>query len=169
MTAPGQPVIRDLDPVTGLPRVEVFFHEAPDYWEMAEGRTPGLEKANDFFTDGPPGCDPAMSYGLGLFLNERLSGLAELSFGFPESNDAYLGFMMLRPWARNAGLGKIFLAHVEQLVCERAASCLFLAVLSANAKGRAYWEREWFRATGLSGVTRTGELEMEVHRLRKTL
>ena len=41
-------------------------------------------QAQDFFTDAPPNCDPAQSDRLGLFVNQRLSGVAELSYGFPE-------------------------------------------------------------------------------------
>lgn len=43
------------------------------------------------------------------FLDDRLSGLAELSFGFPKIGDPYLGFMMLGPWPQNSRIGIKFL------------------------------------------------------------
>ena len=73
-------------------RVEAFYKDAPDYWIMAEGVAPGRAKAEAFFTDCPPGCDPAASLRWGVFLQQRLPGLVEISFGFPDSDDAYLGF-----------------------------------------------------------------------------
>lgn len=141
--------IRELFPSeTAL--VAQFYREAPDYWLLAEGRCDPQAQAQDFFTDAPPNCDPAQSDRLGLFLNQRLSGVAELSYGFPEQNDAYLGLMLLGPWAQGAGHGRTFLAHVETLARKRHAAHLYLAVLDVNPRGRAFWEREGFTDTGLS-------------------
>jgi GNAT superfamily N-acetyltransferase len=140
--------IRELFP-TETALVAQFYREAPDYWLLAEGRLNPDDKASDFFTDAPPNCDPAQSDRLGLFVNQRLSGVAELSYGFPERNDAYLGLMLLGPWAQAAGHGKAFLSHVETLARKRHAARLYLAVLDANPRGRAFWLREGFAPTGL--------------------
>lgn len=141
-------LIRDLSP-SEAPLVARFYAEAPDYWLFAEGACQPDRQAAELFTDVPPGCDPSQSYRLGLFLEDRLSGVAELSFGFPEALDAYLGLMLLGPWAQGSGHGKTFLAHVEALARARAAPRLYLAVLEANHRGRAFWQREGFRPTGL--------------------
>ncbi|MES2540337.1 MAG: GNAT family N-acetyltransferase [Pseudomonadota bacterium] len=141
--------IRELFPSeTAL--VTQFYREAPDYWLLAEGRADAERHAQEFFTDAPPNCDPAQSDRLGLFLNQRLSGVAELSYGFPEPNDAYLGLMILGPWAQGAGHGRTFLTHVETLARKRHAARLYLAVLDVNPRGLAFWEREGFTSTGLS-------------------
>lgn len=139
--------IRELFPSeTAL--VAQFYREAPDYWLLAEGRCDPQAKASDFFTDAPPNCDPAQSDRLGLFVAQRLSGVAEISYGFPEPNDAYLGLMLLGPWAQGAGHGRAFLAHAEALARKRHAARLFLAVLDVNPRGRAFWEREGFKPSG---------------------
>lgn len=140
--------IRELFPSeTAL--VAQFYREAPDYWLLAEGRCDPEAKAQDFFTDAPPNCDPAESDRLGLFVNQRLSGVAELSYGFPEPSDAYLGLMLLGPWARGAGHGQAFMRHVETLARARHARQLYIAVLDTNPRGRAFWLREGFRPTGI--------------------
>lgn len=141
--------IRELFPSeTAL--VAQFYREAPDYWLLAEGRCDPAAQAQDFFTDAPPNCDPAQSDRLGLFVNQRLSGVAEVSYGFPEANDAYLGLMLIGPWAQGSGHGKAFLNHVEALARKRHAPRLYLAVLDVNPRGRAFWEREGFTGTGLT-------------------
>ena len=150
------PTIRPLDPVADLPLVTAFYTDAPDYWLLAEGTAPGPEKARDFFTDTPPGCDPAASHRLGLFIGDRLSGLAELSFGFPEPQDAYLGLMILGPWAQGGGHGPRFLTHVEALARQASAPHLYLGVIDANPRGRAFWERHGFRPTGHARITDQG-------------
>ena len=135
-------LIRSLIAKSDLAIVHEFYAKAPDYWRLAGGQEPGLQKAKDFFTDTPPNCDPKVSLRLGLFLDYRLSGLAEISFGFPTAGDAYLGLMVLGPWARNHGNGKEFLDYIE--ICCQQTGCreLFLAVLDINPRGRAFWERE---------------------------
>ncbi|WP_037316252.1 GNAT family N-acetyltransferase [Ruegeria halocynthiae] len=162
-------LIRPLDMASDLNRVVEFYVDAPDYWEIAEGSRPGLEKAKEFFKDLPPDCDPKDARRLGLFLGERLSGIADLFFGFPEAGDAYIGLMMLGPWARNQGMGKSFLSQVEGLARAGEAKCLYLAVMTINSKGRAFWEREGFSATGLSGMSVVGDNQQELHRLVKSL
>lgn len=141
-------VIRTVAPAE-VALVEAFWRDAPAYWLLAEGACDARQKAADFFTDAPPGVDRSRSHRLGLFLDGRLSGLAELAFGFPSAADAFLGLMVLGPWAQGCGHGRRFLAHVEALARSSGAPALFLAVLDANPRGRAFWEREGFRATGV--------------------
>jgi len=158
-------MIRKLHPVDDLAAVAVFLQEAADYWLLAEGAAPDGQAAADFFTDCPPGCDPAASHRLGLFAAGRLSGLAELSFGFPKAGDAYLGLMILAPRLRGAGQGPVLLAEVERLARAAGSPALFLGVIEANPRGRAFWERQGFRPTG---VTRQDARNV-THRMVKPL
>lgn len=163
----SDPRIEALEAGRDLALVQAFYAEAGDYWLLADRALPGPQKAAAFFTDGPPGCDPATSLRLGLFEAGRLMGLAELSFGFPAAGDGYLGLMLLHPDARGRGLGRRFLQGGEVLA--RAAGCalLYLAVLEENPRGRSFWEREGFAATG---VTRDDpETGHRIHRLVKPL
>jgi GNAT superfamily N-acetyltransferase len=142
--------IRELFPSeTAL--IAQFYREAPDYWLLAEGRLNPDDKASDFFTDAPPNCDPAASDRLGMFVDHRLSGVADVAYGFPEPSDAYLGLMLIGPWAQGRGHGKTFLAHTETLARKRHAAHLYLAVLDANPRGRAFWLREGFTPTAKRG------------------
>ena len=160
-----RPLIRPLDPIADLDAVEGLYTRAADYWILADRRAPDRQKAAAFFTDTPPDCDPAASHRLGLFQVDILVGVAELSFGFPLPGDAYLGLMLLDATRRGMGLGPMFLAQVQ--ACAAPAPCLYLAVLQANPRGRAFWERHGFTETGLSGHdTDTGHT---LHRMVKPL
>ncbi len=133
------------------PAIAAFMAEAGDYWLLADGTPPDAEeKARDFFTDCPPNCDPAASHRLGLYVDGQLSGLAELSFGFPAPGDAYLGLMLLAPRIRGTGHGTTFLAEVESRARATGAPTLYLAVLHSNPRGLAFWRRHGFGPTGIS-------------------
>ncbi|MDX2014876.1 MAG: GNAT family N-acetyltransferase [Myxococcaceae bacterium] len=132
-----------------VPLVEAFWRAAPEYWLLAEGACDASRKAHEFFTDAPPGADVERSHRLGLMLDGQLSGLAELAFGFPSPPEAFLGLLVLGRWAQGRGHGRRLLAHVEALARAAGSTTLFLAVLDANPRGRAFWEREGFRTTGV--------------------
>jgi GNAT superfamily N-acetyltransferase len=141
------PVIRPLHPVADRATVAQLFADAADYitLERGEAASPAVTRTDEFFTDGPPGTDPAASLRLGLVgPSGRLLGLADLSFGYPSRGDAYLGLIILAPAARSGGLGQHFMAHIECAARARGAGHLYLAVLDANQRGRAFWRREGF-------------------------
>ena len=161
-------LIRTLNPAYDLPSLRVFYGEAQDYWLLADRCPPDAAKAAAFFTDTPPGCDPAASHRLGLFPeNARMGGVAVLSFGFPAIGDAYIDLMLLAPHLRGQGHGAYSLRALESRARANGARALYLAVLAANPRGWAFWAREGFRATGRSGIDPdTGHL---LHRLGKAL
>ncbi len=161
-------MIRALDPLGDRAAVAALLAKAQDYFQLWKGRAPGPEETDDVFTGTPPGCDPAASHRLGLFLNGTLSGVAELSFGFPAPNDAYLGLMILAPQARSQGNGAAFLRHIERLARAAGAPNLYLAVLEANTRGAAFWSRMGYRPTGLSRHDSHGHPHT-LHRLVKPL
>lgn len=166
MTAP---VIRALDPVADRAAVHAMLLQAQDYYHLWKGHAPGDTETDDMFTGTPPGCDPAASQRLGLYLDGTLSGVAELSFGFPAAGDAYLGLMILAPAARSQGHGAAFLAHAESLARASGAPRLYLAVLEANTRGAAFWARMGFTPTGISRTDTSHARPHIIHRLVKPL
>ena len=161
------PLIRPLDPSADLAAVEALYQAAAAFWQMTDRRPPNRQKAEAFFVDTPPGCDPAASHRLGLFEHYDLTGVAEMAFGFPNSNSAYLGLMVLAPSARERGLGRAFLHHLETLARAKACPELFLAVLEENQAGRGFWKAQGFAPTGLS--RHDAETGHTLHRLVKPL
>lgn len=161
------PLIRRLDPAGGPAAVEGLYQAAAAFWRMTDRRPPDRQKAAEVFTVGPPGKEPAASHRLGLFEQDRLAGLAELSFGFPEPEDSSLGLMLLDPAARGRGLGPRFLSEVERVARARACPRLLLAVLEENLTGWRFWPRQGFSQTGLNRFD--DETGHWIHRFSKAL
>jgi ribosomal protein S18 acetylase RimI-like enzyme len=160
--------MRALNPRFDLPTVRAFYGEASDYWFLADRRPPGEAKAAEFFTDAPPGCDPAASQRLGLFPeNARMGGVAVLSFGFPSAFDAYIDLLLIAPYLRGQGHGAAVVQALEDRARARGMRGMYLAVLAANPRGWAFWEKQGYQNTGLSRRDPdTGHL---LHRLGKAL
>lgn len=160
-------MIRALDPQGDRAAVAALLTRAQDYYQLWKGQAPGPAEVEEVFTSTPPGCDPDLSHRLGLFVDGILEGVAELSFGFPEPDDAYLGLMLLAPTARSKGHGATFFAQIEIRARTAGASRICLAVLQANPRAATFWTRMGFQATGITRHdTDTGHT---LHRLGKPL
>ena len=158
-----------LDAVTDRARVEAFFTAAADYVILERGVPPGPEVTDEFFTQGPPGTDRANSRRLGLLQGDDLQALVELSFGFPEPDSAYVGLLIALPAARGTGAGTTLLRACEDIARGCGAREIFMAVLDANPRGRAFWDREGFRLRLADREVTLGSKTQIAHRLGKVL
>mgnify|MGYP003547309992 FL=1 len=138
------PVIRPLDPVHDRDAVDDLFRRSADYVRLERGQEPTPALAVEVFTDTVPGGILSEALKLGLFTGTLLQGIADVGFGYPAPGDAYLGLMLFATGARGRGHGATFLHVIEDRARARGAPRLYVAVLHANPRGRAFWEREGF-------------------------
>ena len=162
-------MIRALDPARDLAAVADLLHRAADYIVLETGSPPGPDAAAAFFHDAPPGGRPETGVKLGAFEGGTLQGIADLAFGWPEPADAYLGLLLLAPSARGRGLGPRMLDHVQAIARQRNAPRLLLAVLDANPRGRAFWERQGFTVALTLPAARIGTADHVRLRMVKQL
>ena len=153
MTAPE---IRTRDMTRDRAAVEDLFHRAADYVLLETGLPPTPANAKDFFTDAPPGQDPATGLKLGCYHDDLLAGIADVAFGYPDLADAYIGLMLFDPDCRGQGLGAAFLNDIVARVRMRGANRLLLAVLEDNPRGRAFWESQGFAEVLRAAPARIG-------------
>lgn len=162
-------MIRALDPTTDAAHVLDLYCRAADYVLLESGRVPSSDLVEEFFTDAPPGMTAASSVKLGQFDGERLVGLSDMAFGYPEPDDAYIGLLMLARDARGQGLGRTFLRYLEEVARRRGAARIFLAVLDSNPRARSFWEREGFAHPKVFPPVAIGDRTHVRIRLHKTL
>ncbi len=162
-------LIRRLDAATDRAIVAALFAAAADYILTERGTPPDPRVTDAFFTDCPPGTDPAASHRAGLFDDSGLIGLADLAFGYPEADAAFLGLMILAPEARGRGYGRRFLADLEATARARGCRRIFLAVLEANPRGRAFWEATGFSTDLTNRPVTLGRTTQMARRMVKTL
>jgi putative acetyltransferase len=120
------------------------FQSASDYVLLESGSLPTMENVQEFFKDAPPGQAPDAVLKLGIVGAGKLVGVADLAFGYPSSEDAYIGLMLIDNAERGKGFGRAALAQLERLAKERKTTRLLLAVLEENALAINFWERRGF-------------------------
>lgn len=168
---PSDTLTRPLDPKADLPAVEALFHAAADYVALETGLPVDGSQAADFLTGAPPGLDPASSLRLGVFdaAGQVLLGGAEVAFGYPRAEDAYIGLMIFAPALRRGGHGRALLRRIEAEAVARGADRLLVAVLEANTNGMGFWTAQGFALEKLVPDRQMGQHLHQVHRLAKPL
>jgi GNAT superfamily N-acetyltransferase len=137
-------LIRPLTHDADRAHVADLFARAADYVLLESGLPPAPDAADDFFTETPPGLTTRDGAQFGLFAEGRLDAMATLAFGYPEPTDAYIGLLIVDAAHRRRGLGQRLAQHIIAHCRDRGAMRLLIAVLDANAPGRAFWMRMGF-------------------------
>lgn len=162
--------IRDLDDQADREALRKFYARAADYVILETGLAPSEDTIDELFQNVPPGGDPKECVHLGLFDTAgRIHGICEQSFGFPNPQSSYLGLLMLAPDIRGHGYGPILFNRMKDIAINKNCTELFVAVLDANPRGRAFWERLGFQYQLSSDPTTTGSATHVRHRLRYQL
>lgn len=160
--------LRKLDPAKDAVLVARLFLQSADFVRLTEGVDPGPPQVAQFFKGVPPGGDLADSLKLGLFDGPVLLGIADLGYGYPEPDDAYIGLLLFAPEARGQGYGKALLALIEQEARAHGSKRIFAGVVEINAPARAFWLREGYLPVA-HRTLRVGALTHRVDRMAKTL
>ena len=137
-------MIRTLHQNTDTAAVTDLFQRAADYVLLESGQAPDASQTQSFFTEAPPGIDPATSLRLGYVLGGDLIAMAEIAFGFPNPDDAYIGLLLIDPAHRGKRIGQQMLAHIFTVAKHRAAARILIAVFEENSKGHRFWSKMGF-------------------------
>ena len=162
-------LIRELEPEADAAAVRRLFDRAADYIDLETGESPSDAHVAEFFAPAPFVTDPADTLKLGLFSGGRLDAIADLAFGFPQREDAFIGLLLIAADRRGHGLGHLFVDHIVDVARARHAPRLFIAVLEANPKARAFWAREGFVQVLTSPPTQMGRRVHIRHRMERRL
>ena len=162
--------IRELDDSTDRPALREFYARSSDYVLLETGLAPSEDTIDELFQNAPPGGDPKECVHLGLFDTAgHIHGICEQSFGFPNPQSSYLGLLMLAPDIRSLGYGPILFNRMKHIALNKKCTELFVAVLDANPRGRAFWEDLGFQYQLSSDPVTTGSATHVRHRLRYQL
>jgi GNAT superfamily N-acetyltransferase len=82
---------------------------------------------------------------------------------------ATIGLLLIAADRRGHGLGHLFVDHIVDVARARHAPRLFIAVLEANPKARAFWTREGFAQVLTLPPTQMGQRLHIRHRMERRL
>lgn len=115
-----------------------------DFIEANTGHPPRDDEAERMLAVLPPGKTLADKQVLGVIRDGAMVGVVELLAGYPGPTDWYVGFLMVAPEARGAGLGASVFREAAGRVAQAGGRTLHLIVRDDNPRAIAFWERQGF-------------------------
>lgn len=140
----AEEIIRALDPLADLEAAQNLCMRARDYIELETGAPPADDYAAKLIAEAPPKLGSEDVFAFAAEADGKLSGIVTCLRNFYETGEWYMGLLLLDPAARGAGLGTRMAAYVFDRAQSQGASCIRVAVLDANPRGRAFWETQGF-------------------------
>ena len=128
-----------------VPALQRLCERCGDYYVMEEGAPAAPDTAEHLLTALPPGKTHADKYVAGIHApGGELAGVLDLIRDFPGEHEWWIGFLLLDPAARAAGLGSRILDEVARAVSAAGGTVIQLGVLEQNVAAERFWRRHGF-------------------------
>lgn len=96
----------------------------------------------------PPGKGPEDKYFLGFFRDGRLTAVMDLILDYPETDCAWIGWLILAPACQGRGVGSGILRDVEAALRAAGFRESRLAVDKGNPQSWAFWTKNGYARYG---------------------
>jgi len=134
------------DEMAALQRV---LEAAPTYFQTVTGLPPGPAEAQSTFTALPPGKIYDDKRVWGLYAGDDMIGCADVIRGYPVSDRAVIGLLLLAEQWQRQGFGRAFALLVEQMIAAwPEITTLRIGVVEQNVGALAFWRKLGYGETG---------------------
>ncbi len=118
------------------------------YYEYLHER-PTMAGLTEIISQVPEGAKPTDKYFVGFWdTSGELVAIMDLICGYPESDDAFIGWFMVDVDRHRQGIGSGIFADVRATLAAAGYDHLELAVIAENVEAKAFWEAQGFSPTG---------------------
>lgn len=153
-----------------VPALQDLHERCHVFLELLYGHPPEPDSAAQLLAELPEGRSAEDKFLFGLYLEgaQPMAGVLESIRGFPDAGEWFIGFLVLDPAYRSAGLGTRFVQAFEGWVRSQGASGLRLIVSERNSGATRFWQSQGYTVTGTAQHRAHGR-EHTVLRMRKPL
>lgn len=153
-----------------VPALQALHERCHVFLELVYGQSPQPDAAAHLLEELPEGKGLEDKFLFGLYppTGEAMAGVLEVIRDFPERGEWFIGFLMLDPAHRDAGVGSRLIEALEAWVRGQRATGLRLIVQEQNPGALRFWQRRGYAVTG-TGQQRTHGRDNTVLRMRKAL
>ena len=114
---------------------------------LYRGSRPSLKELTDVITDLPEGTGPENKHFVGFYEDESLIAILDLITGYPESDDAFIGWFMVDADRQNQGIGSSIFADIRAAMKSLGYDHLALACFPENKEAESFWKNQGFSIT----------------------
>jgi len=112
------------------------------------GRIPTRESLTEIISQIPEGAGTEDKYFVGFYRDEKLIAVMDLITGYPEKDDAFIGWFMVDGEHQSMGIGSQIAADVRAAMKGMGYDYLSLGCVKENTEAIRFWEAQGFAATG---------------------
>ena len=113
------------------------------------------------FESLPPAVHLRDKHVLGIYLDQKMIGLADVVCGYPSRDVAYLGLLLLAETHQRRSFGTLAFHGIKSLAREWHCTRLRLAVVESNSAVVPFWEALGFVPTGERAVFECGGIRSQ--------
>jgi len=108
---------------------------------------PTVESLTEIISSVPEGAGMSDKYFVGFYEQDRLIAVLDLITGYPEKNDAFIGWFMVDGQRQRQGIGSQIFADVRAAMTGQGYDYLSLSCEKENTEAIAFWQSQGFQAT----------------------
>jgi len=106
-----------------------------------------VESLTEIISRVPEGAGKNDKYFVGFYEGEYLISVLELITGYPESNDAFIGWFMVDGHRQRQGIGSQIFADVRAAMAAQGYNYLSLSCEKENEDAIRFWKAQGFKMT----------------------
>ncbi len=112
------------------------------------GSIPTVESLTEIITRLPGDVSTKDKYFVGFYDGNHLVAVMDLITGYPESDDAFIGWFMVNADLQGQGIGSAIFADVRAALSAEGYDYLSLGCVKENREAIGFWEAQGFASTG---------------------
>ena len=117
------------------------------YYEYL-GAVPSAESLTDVISSIPESASAENKYFVGFYDKDRLIAVLDLIAGYPEKDDAFIGWFMVDGTKQRQGIGSRIFADVRAAMKGQGFDRLSLDCPEKHDESLAFWKAQGFKPTG---------------------
>lgn len=125
--------------------VYVLCKSNQKYYEYMND-APTVESLTEIISRVPDGAEQCNKYFVGFYEQNQLISVLELITGYPENNDAFIGWFMVAGHLQRQGIGSQIFADVRAAMTAQGYDYLSLSSEKENEEAISFWKAQGFKA-----------------------
>ncbi|MBP3411714.1 MAG: GNAT family N-acetyltransferase [Oscillospiraceae bacterium] len=132
------------------------------YYEYTNS-APTVESLTEIITRMPEGAAVGSKHFVGFYEKDRLVALLDLIAGYPEKDDAFIGWFMVDGHLQRQGIGSRIFADVRAAMAGQGYDSLSLFCENENSEAIAFWKAQGFKVAKEDQIRTTFTRDISVN------
>lgn len=129
----------DISDVYNLYRSNVKYYRS-------NNERPSKKRLTEVISEVPDGADPSQKYFIGFYEDDDLIAILDLITGYPEKDDAFIGWFMVKAEMHRQGIGSQLLADIRATLKAQGYDKISLKCSKESEETFSFWQNQGFRA-----------------------